>query len=647
MAICWHDACQRENRCNTSSFGCRDHHALRNITFLNDICPISPVNVGIYITVLQSGILGSTNFFQKFSNCFWWGLRNLSSLGSNLEPSVDGWENLFAAFISIIGLLLFLYLIGNLQTYIQLDTQRIEALRHNMKMEQKMEEKGREIDLWLSKYHIPKELHNLKSKIMTKVRQELEENRNVDLDQIITTLPSEIQKHIESCTPMARLKRVPMLRNMDERVLRTICQCLEPREFDDNSIIFEKGEPLRMMLFIVDGRVSFEKRDGSSSSNNNLQQRTRGAGEVCGEELLLWPLSILFLWDRSLLLATESAKAIGHVEALVLTASDLTRVVVHGDYFVGMICRIFSANELEKATDNYHQSRLIRRDANFYKGILPDDDKTVVAVKKYTYIYDPRAAVEAAVASQTNHINVVRFLGGCVEEEPETIALVFEYIPNGTLFEHIHKEEAAGSFEGSSSSPTALLSLELRLKIASETAGALAYLHSLTPPIIHLCLSTEHILLDHHYTAKLSAIGHWASLSRSKEYFDPNFQEDRLAEKSDVYSFGVILAELLTSQKPASPNSEGEEPPLATSLLSSMEEGRLNQILDGKIIFNEATSETAKQVADLAKRCLRSKREERPSMEQVAVELEGLRKFMAEYQRGEPSFSNRPTSLQP
>ncbi|BFG22546.1 hypothetical protein CerSpe_088200 [Prunus speciosa] len=448
---------------------------------------------------------------------------------------------------------------------------------------------------------------------------------------------------------------------MDEPVLRRICQYLEPREFDDNSIIIEKGKPLEMMLFIVDGLVSIEKRDGSSSNNNNLQQRPRGAGEVCGEELLLWPLSLWISFPDYGLLATESAKAIGHVEALVLTARDLERVV-EMKYFVGMMRRTFSAKELKKATDYYHQSRIIRedKDATFYKGVLPmpDDDKTVVVVKKCNDSVHPGfAAFEAAVASQTNHINVVRFLGGCVEEEESvfritpvcTAALVFEYIPNGTLFEHIHKEEAAGSFEGSSSSATALHSLELRLKIASETAGALAYLHSLTPPIIHLFLSTKHVLLDDHYTAKLSAVGQWQAAFHTSDllkegYTDPHFRRDGLAEKCDVYSFGVILAELLTSQKPASPNKEGEEPPLATCILSSMKEGRLNQILDGEIIVNEATSETAKKVADLAKRCLRSKRKERPSMEQVAEELEGLRKFMAEYQRGQPSFSIRPNS---
>lgn len=145
MTTCWKIACRTGNRCESNTnFVCEDNQ-FRNTTLLNDLCPINSPNVtlfdfGIFVDVLQSGISESTNHPQKFSNCFWWGLRNLrfvhmksldltskfvsyicsfsfffSSLGSNLQPSISTWENLFAAFISVIGLLLFLYLIGNLQ----------------------------------------------------------------------------------------------------------------------------------------------------------------------------------------------------------------------------------------------------------------------------------------------------------------------------------------------------------------------------------------------------------------------------------------------------------------------------------------------------------------------------------------------------
>ncbi|KAI5346232.1 hypothetical protein L3X38_014111 [Prunus dulcis] len=203
MTICWYDACQKKKGCDTSSFGCHEHNTFRNIKFLNDLCPISPANTtlfdfGIYSTILQSGIPGSTKYFRKISICFWWGLRNLSSLGSNLEPSVDGWENLFAAFISIIGLLLFLYLIGNLQTCMQLNTARRKYHRHEVKVNRKMEKKDNQTELWLSENGIPKNLINdIKQLIMDKVRQELEEDGDADLDYIFSILPPNLQIRIK------------------------------------------------------------------------------------------------------------------------------------------------------------------------------------------------------------------------------------------------------------------------------------------------------------------------------------------------------------------------------------------------------------------------------------------------------------------
>ncbi|GLT53351.1 hypothetical protein SLA2020_266290 [Shorea laevis] len=77
---------------------------------------------------LQSHTLESTDFPRKLSHCFWWGLRNLSSFGQNLQTSTYFWENCFTVCISIFGLLLFLHFIGNLQTYIQLATERSEEL---------------------------------------------------------------------------------------------------------------------------------------------------------------------------------------------------------------------------------------------------------------------------------------------------------------------------------------------------------------------------------------------------------------------------------------------------------------------------------------------------------------------------------------
>ncbi|KAK9913307.1 hypothetical protein M0R45_037127 [Rubus argutus] len=203
--------------------------------------------IGAFWYFFALGILGSTNYFEKFSNCFCWGLRNLSSLGSNLNPSINAWENTFVAFISIIGLLLFLYLIGNLQTYMQLDTA----------------------------------------------------------------------SYIKSRMPLSRLKQVPLLENMDEGVLKAISEYLKPEKYTKNDIIIREKEPLQMMIFIVSGLVTIKLSDCSRT----MQLSAETADKVYGEKLLTWPAWTSF--PSVYPVATESLRADGDVEALVLMASDM------------------------------------------------------------------------------------------------------------------------------------------------------------------------------------------------------------------------------------------------------------------------------------------------------------------------------------
>ncbi|KAK9004957.1 hypothetical protein V6N11_042407 [Hibiscus sabdariffa] len=293
----------------------------------------------------------------------------------------------------------------------------------------------------------------------------------------------------------------------------------------------------------------------------------------------------------------------------------------------GETAKIFTVEELKKATNNYHESRILGRggQGTVYRGTLPDGRN--VAIKK-SIIGDQSQVQqfinEVIVLSQINHRNVVKLLGCCLETQVPL--LVYEYVRNGTLFDRLHNTDHAS-----------VMSWGTRLKIATEAAEALSYLHSAaSPPIIHRDVKLTNILLDENYNAKVSDFGSSRLVPLNKEqittlvqgtlgYLDPEyFHTSQLTEKSDVYSFGVVLAELLTGLKAISFERSEHERNLSLYFASVMKEGGLLDIIDGRVM-DDRNIEQLKEVATLARRCVRVKGDERPSMKEVASELQGLR----------------------
>uniref|UniRef100_A0A803MSM9 Protein kinase domain-containing protein n=2 Tax=Chenopodium quinoa TaxID=63459 RepID=A0A803MSM9_CHEQI len=112
----------------------------------------------------------------------------------------------------------------------------------------------------------------------------------------------------------------------------------------------------------------------------------------------------------------------------------------------------------------------------------------------------------------------------------------------------------------------------------------------------------------------------------TRGYLDPEYlQTSEVTEKSDVYSFGVVLVELLTRKKAISTARPEAEKCLAMHFLLKLREGHLSDIPDMNIV-SEGTIEAIQQMANLAKWCLMLKGEERPTMKEVAMELETIRK---------------------
>jgi serine/threonine protein kinase len=290
--------------------------------------------------------------------------------------------------------------------------------------------------------------------------------------------------------------------------------------------------------------------------------------------------------------------------------------------------KMFPSKELDKATDHYNVNRTLGQggQGTVYKGMLADGK--IVAVKKSKVIDEGNLRQfinEVVLLSQINHRNVVKLLGCCLETEVPL--LVYEFIPNGTLFQFLHDRNEEFP-----------LTWEMRLRIAAEVAGALFYLHSAASlPIFHRDIKSTNILLDEKNRAKVADFGTSRSVSIDQThvttlvqgtfgYLDPEyFQSSQFTDKSDVYSFGVVLVELLTGQKAVSfCRSEDEARSLVTYFLMSIEDNRLSGILDPQVKV-QGRKEDIMMVAVLAKSCLSMKGKERPAMKEVTMVLEGIR----------------------
>ncbi|VAI18581.1 unnamed protein product [Triticum turgidum subsp. durum] len=297
----------------------------------------------------------------------------------------------------------------------------------------------------------------------------------------------------------------------------------------------------------------------------------------------------------------------------------------------GISFKIFTKEELQEATNRFSEQQVLGQGGygTVYKGIL--EGNVEVAVKRCNTADEQQKkefGKEMLILSEVNHRNIVKLLGCCLEVEVPV--LVYEFVPNGTLFQLIHGNHGLR------------ISLATRLGIAHESADALSYLHSsASTPILHGDVKSSNILLDRDNKAKVADFGAsiLAPIDKSQfitlvhgtcGYLDPEYmQTNLLTDKSDVYSFGVVLLELLTGKLPFNFNPDVlvHEKSLAMMFMYAMKENKLEQILDVELKDGNNT-EILEEIAELAMRCLEMCGDNRPSMKEVAEKLDSLRKVM-------------------
>ncbi|KAK1302448.1 putative serine/threonine-protein kinase [Acorus calamus] len=291
---------------------------------------------------------------------------------------------------------------------------------------------------------------------------------------------------------------------------------------------------------------------------------------------------------------------------------------------------LFTYRELQEATDNFSSSRVLGNGGfgTVYKGKLQDG--RVVAVKrlyKNNYRRVEQFMNEVAILNRLRHPNLVS-LFGCTSRHGRDLLLVYEYVPNGTLADHLH-----GPL-----SPKNALTWPIRMRVAIETAEALAYLHAADTPIVHRDVKTNNILLDGDFRVKVADFG----LSRlfpvdathvstgpqgTPGYVDPEYRQCyQLTDKSDVYSFGVVLVELISSKPAVDLARERREINLSNMAVEKISNGSLGELVDPNLGFDSdwEVKRMVNAVGELVLRCLEGEREMRPSMEEVLEVLKGI-----------------------
>ncbi|XP_065628801.1 LEAF RUST 10 DISEASE-RESISTANCE LOCUS RECEPTOR-LIKE PROTEIN KINASE-like 1.4 isoform X5 [Quercus suber] len=304
------------------------------------------------------------------------------------------------------------------------------------------------------------------------------------------------------------------------------------------------------------------------------------------------------------------------------TKSDLEK----GSTYFG--AQIFSYDELEEATNNFDTSRELG-DGGFgtvYYGKLHDG--RVVAVKR---LYEnnlkrvEQFMNEVEILTKIRHKNLVT-LYGCTSKRSQELLLVYEYIPNGTVADHLHGNR----------SKSGLLTWPVRLSIAIESAEALAYLH--LSDVIHRDVKTNNILLDEKFQVKVADFGlsrlfptdvtHVSTAPQGTPgYVDPEYYQCyQLTDKSDVYSFGVVLIELISSLPAVDTNRHRHDINLANMAVNKIQNHALHELVDPLIGFEKDynVKRMTTSVAELAFRCLQQERDMRPSMDEVLEILRGI-----------------------
>ncbi|XP_061360099.1 rust resistance kinase Lr10-like [Gastrolobium bilobum] len=284
----------------------------------------------------------------------------------------------------------------------------------------------------------------------------------------------------------------------------------------------------------------------------------------------------------------------------------------------------YSHADVKRITNNFKTELGQGAYGTVYKGILSGEISVAVKLLKSSTGNGPEFINEVGTMGQIHHVNVVRLVGFCADGH--TRALVYEYLPNGSLQKFISTTDFRNH----------CLSWKKLQEIALGIAKGIEYLHQgCDQRILHFDIKPHNILLDQHFTPKISDFGLAKLCSKDQsavsmtaargtigyiapEVFSRNF--GNVSYKSDVYSFGMLLLEMVGGKQ----NDEVMENETGLGYFPEWIYNLLEQGDDlREHIEEEKYAKIAKKLAIVGLWCIQWHPVDRPSMQFVVHMLEG------------------------
>ncbi|KAG6700679.1 hypothetical protein I3842_08G124200 [Carya illinoinensis] len=282
----------------------------------------------------------------------------------------------------------------------------------------------------------------------------------------------------------------------------------------------------------------------------------------------------------------------------------------------------YSFSEIKKMTKGFKENLGEGGFGTVFKGTLRSGRLVAVKMLSQSKANGQDFINEVATIGRIHHVNIVQLIGFCVHGSKR--ALIYEFMPNGSLNKHIFSSEAN------------ILNYDKTYDIALGVARGIDYLHQgCDMQILHFDIKPHNILLDENLNPKVSDFG-LAKLYPVEDsivplthargtlgYMAPEMVYKNIggvSYKADVYSFGMLLMEMASRRKNLNAFTEHlSQIYFPTWIYDQLHDGKNIEIQDA----TEDERKICKKMMIVALWCIQLKPTDRPSMNKVVKMLEG------------------------